>query len=68
MACRKVDGQITDLRGPAFITSSDETLSGGTGCKVKSLLSPVDGWEIELIAMPNTNSSSWGHREGTNHW
>ena len=33
--CRKVDGQITDLRGPAFITSSDETLSGGTGCNVK---------------------------------
>lgn len=29
-----MDGQITDLRGPAFITSSDEALSGGTGAPV----------------------------------
>ncbi|CAL1138443.1 unnamed protein product, partial [Cladocopium goreaui] len=46
-ALSKVDGQITDLRGPAFITSSDEPLSGGTGVAVSPVLwsrgVPADG-------------------------
>eukprot|EP00913_Durusdinium_trenchii_P015757 g14808.t1 len=46
-ALSKVDGQITDLRGPAFITSSDEALSGGTGVAVSPVLwsrgVPADG-------------------------
>eukprot|EP00438_Fugacium_kawagutii_P019263 Skav217553 [mRNA] locus=scaffold1602:155518:177509:+ [translate_table: standard] len=46
-ALSKVDGQITDLRGPAFITSSDEALSGGVGVAVSPVLwsrgVPADG-------------------------
>ena len=34
---RQVDGQITDLRGPAFITSSDEVLSGGPGAAASAV-------------------------------
>jgi len=37
-ALSKVDGQITDLRGPAFITSSDEALSGGPGVAISPVL------------------------------
>ena len=38
---RQVDGQITDLRGPAFITSSDEVLSGGPGAAASSFWTTV---------------------------
>eukprot|EP00439_Symbiodinium_sp_Y106_P047833 s3931_g6.t1 len=37
-ALSKVDGQITDLRGPAFITSSEEALSGGPGVAISPVL------------------------------
>lgn len=37
-ALSQVDGQLTDLRGPAFLTSSDEMLSGGVGVAVSPVL------------------------------
>eukprot|EP00930_Biecheleria_cincta_P002734 TRINITY_DN103728_c0_g1_i1.p1 TRINITY_DN103728_c0_g1~~TRINITY_DN103728_c0_g1_i1.p1 ORF type:complete len:752 (+),score=156.38 TRINITY_DN103728_c0_g1_i1:34-2289(+) len=37
-ALSQVDGQLTDLRGPAFLCSTDEMLSGGQGVAVSPVL------------------------------
>eukprot|EP00928_Gymnodinium_smaydae_P056145 TRINITY_DN39574_c0_g1_i1.p1 TRINITY_DN39574_c0_g1~~TRINITY_DN39574_c0_g1_i1.p1 ORF type:complete len:819 (+),score=167.51 TRINITY_DN39574_c0_g1_i1:85-2541(+) len=37
-ALSEVDGQMVDIRGPAFITSVDEELSGGPGVAVSPVL------------------------------